>query len=165
VGAVSYPTLEHVAMEARVYPTRVLEGAETGLVLFAAAFLGHNDAIHFAETDMDVTCVDLDKDRLNEMRELYPGDWQWYAMDAWRFAESTSGKWDVVSADPWSGDFQRVADDVESLCKIANKAVVIGVGPETDVRVPSGWRVTETVERSSFRGGVSWLVLERHADA
>jgi hypothetical protein len=161
---INYPTLEHVAMEARPYPTRVLEGAETGLVLFAAAFLGHNDAIHFAEAGARGFCVDRDGERLAQMARLYPDDWQWAVDDVWKFAEAarTLGEqWDVVSADPWTDAFQAVADRAELLCSLARRAVTIGTGARTNVTPPAGWRITEVVERSSFRGGVNWTVLER----
>ena len=86
MGAVTYATLEHVAEQARPYPAHLLDGCETGLCLFAAAFLGHNDAIHFAEAGLHTTCIDIDEDRLGEMRELYPSEWEFAVFDAWDYA-------------------------------------------------------------------------------
>src|SRR3990172_9872911 len=109
-GDVGVLTLEHVAMQARPYPTELLEGCETGLVLFAAAFLGHNDAIHFAEAGITTSCVDIDSEGLAEMRELYPDSWAFVTVDAWHFAEACASEgvqWDAVSVDTFSGDATR----------------------------------------------------------
>jgi hypothetical protein len=40
--------LDAISKEARPYPADMLTPARTGLLLFAAAYLGVNDAIHFA---------------------------------------------------------------------------------------------------------------------
>ena len=56
------------------YPTHLLEGCETGLCLFAAAFLGQNDAAHFEEAGVLTTCVDIDAERLGQMSFYYPKD-------------------------------------------------------------------------------------------
>lgn len=160
MGAVTYPSLEHVAMEARIYPDHLLEGCETGLCLFAAGFLGHNDAIHFALAGMQTTCLDLDGQRIREMSRLYPAEWEFLVDDAFGFIEATEEQWDVVSADPWTVEFQKVADRVGLLCARARKVVTIGTGMRTRVIPPSGWRVSERVERSRHRGGVYWTVIE-----
>jgi hypothetical protein len=148
-------------MEARPYPTRLLEGCESALLLFSAAFLGHNDAIHFAEAGVPTTCVDRDGDRLREMAELYPDAWEFVQADAFTYIVQNDHQWDIVSADPWTADFQAVADCVGRLCDLAGKAVTIGTGMRTRVKPPAGWHVTDRLERSTFRGGVYWTVIER----
>jgi hypothetical protein len=161
MGTVTYPSLEHVAQQARPYPTHVLEGCETGLVLFAAAFLGHNDAIHFAEAGIRTLCVDVDEERLREMEQLYPADWGFHANDAWEFARAVEGYpvADVVSADPFTGDMMaRVLSSLELWCSLARKAVVVGITLDltSAYATPTGWNAS-LFHRAN---DVYWLVLE-----
>lgn len=162
MGAVIYPTLEHVAMEARPYPAHLLEGCETGLVLFAAAFLGHNDAIHFAEAGVQTTCVDTDAERLAEMRTLYPEDWEWEVCDAWDYEVFATGycfQWDAVSCDTWTGDLMhRSLASLNLWCSLAHKLVTATITDDVPmVDAPDGWKA-ELFPRSER---VSWLVLTR----
>lgn len=163
MATVSYPTLEDVAMEARPYPADRLHGCETGLVLFAAAFLGHNDAIHFAEAGLKTTCIDVDGPRLSEMRALYPDDWEFVERDAWEYAEECrlTGlyQWDAVSADTFTG-----APTIRSLgslalwCSLARRLVTVTITDAEPVPpIPAGW-LTSYFERAR---GVHWLILER----
>jgi len=166
-GVVSYPTLEHVAAQARPYPVHLFEGCETGLVLFAAAFLGHNDAIHFAEAGLRTTCVDIDGDRLEEMRDIYPSDWSFRGQDAFRFAElrrEDAERWDVVSADPFTGEaMHRTIESLDLWCSLARKAAVVGITRVLldSYTTPEGWR-SSLFHRTN---DIYWLVLERDADA
>ena len=161
MGAVTYPTLTHVAMEARPYPTHLLEGCETGLVLFAAAFLGHNDAIHFAEAGMRGVCVDIDRERLDEMRELYPSEWMFLPFDAFKLAAELAqeeASWDVVSVDTFTGDIMRRSlDSLELWCLLANRLVTVTYTPGEAYEVPQGWK-GDLYERAT---NVYWLVLTR----
>lgn len=159
---VTYPTLEHVAQEARPYPTHLLEGCESGLVLFAAAFLGHNDAIHFAEAGIATTCVDVDEARLGEMEDVYPDEWEFRSADAWRFAEAAwlvEERWDAVSCDTWTGDLMyRSLGSLETWCALARKLVTVTITDDVEkVDVPEGW-TSSLYPRSDH---VSWLVLTR----
>lgn len=162
MGALTYPTLEHVAMEARPYPAELLEGCETGLVLFAAAFLGHNDAIHFAEAGLKCCAVDTDVERVMAMRDLYPKNWCWHTEDAWSFAGGESLKpgpgWDAVSADTFTGSAtRRSLDSLELWCSLARKLVTVTYTAGEAYEVPDGWK-GELYERAT---GVYWLVLTR----
>ena len=161
MGVLTYPTLEHVAMNARPYPAELLKGCETGLVLFAAAFLGHNDAIHFAEAGLRTTCIDVDGRRLIEMSALYPDDWLFLQWDAWKFADASYAKgmsWDVVSADTFSGDaMRRSLDSFELWCSLAHKVVTATYVAGEAYEVPDGWQGS-LFERAT---NVYWLVLER----
>lgn len=156
-------TLEQVGREARPYPTHLLEGCETGLVLFAAAFLGHNDAIHFAKAGLRTTCVDIDAERLREMQVLYPPDWEFVVADAFQYADDAShyayGPWDAVSVDTFTGDAMR--DSLGNLwdwTEIAEKVVTVTITDEAldAYDVPTGWNAS-LFPRTS---GVYWLVLE-----
>lgn len=156
----SYRTLEHVAIDATPFPVDVLEGASSGLILFAAAFLGVNDAIHFALAGVrDVTLIDVDGARLDEMVGLYR-DPSWYFLerDAWEFASDAHEKglaWDVVVVDTFLGDAtDRSLADLEHWTRIANRAVVATtVGLYADV--PRGWY--GRLRRRT--AGADWLVL------
>ena len=163
MGAVTYASLEHVAQQARPYPTHVLEGCETGLCLFAAAFLGHNDAIHFTEAGIVTTCLDDDADRLAEMRELYPSAWAFVDADAWTYAQAAASEdlfWDAVSVDTFTGDaMERSLASLGLWCSLARKAVVVGITLDLTDRyaTPKGWR-SSLFHRAN---DVHWLTLER----
>jgi hypothetical protein len=151
--------LEAVSRVARPYPAWLLDGCETGLCLFSAAFLGHNDAIHFARAGIETVCVDHDWVRLDEMRGLYPEDWRFEWADAWAFANAASfATWDAVSVDTWRGDAERRSlDNLNLWCSLANKAVTVTHTTGLDYTVPDGWNA-RLFERAH---NVNWLVLTR----
>lgn len=162
MDAVTYKTLEYVAMSARPYPTHLLTGCETGLVLFAAAFLGHNDAIHFAEAGLEGTCCDIDAERLEEMKRLYPDNWTFVAGDAWELAQEAADadlQWDVVSVDTFTGEAtDRSLSSLDLWCRLARRVVTATITDEVSViDVPGGWTLS-LYPRSDT---VSWLVLSR----
>jgi hypothetical protein len=158
---VAYRTLEHVAMEARPYPTYLLETAETGLCLFSAAFMGHNDVVHFALEDVRTTCVDVDAEKLDAMAALYPDDWAFVCADAWEFAKDAAEngvRWDVVSVDTFRGNAtERSLANLDVWCAIADKAVVATLEDGQTHEVPEGWSA-QLFRRNSE---VFWLVLTR----
>lgn len=143
------------------YPVHILEGAESGLCLFAAAFLGENDAVHFWDAGIRTTCVDIDHRRLETMSALYPDDWEFFAEDAWTFADRNSvlgRQWDVVSVDTFTGDAeQRSLKSLPLWCALARKALTVTLCPGSMYRVPEGFRAWHF--RRSSRA--LWLVLIR----
>lgn len=147
------------------YPTKVLEGCESALVLFAAAFLGKQDAFWIAEAGLQADCVDIDEARLAQMADLYPGDWFFTVMDVFEFAEAAKEagqQWDVVSIDCPTGLFSKCAEEVGLWCGLARHAVILGHGGASSrAPLPRGWRLTDWRKRSSFMGGVYWAVLEK----
>jgi len=154
------PPLDDLSRQATPYPAYLLDSAETGLCLFAAGFLGINDAIHMARNDLNVTCVDTDAYKLEQMANLYPVWWEFHTADAWDYAKAAEGrhqKWDVVSIDTFLGDAtQKSLSTLDLWCAIAERAVTATIGtqiPET----PDGWKA-ERFPRS-FRA--DWLVLNR----
>jgi hypothetical protein len=155
-------TLEQVRAGAApaIYPRHVLNDCETGLVLFAAAFYGQQDAVWFAEAGLTTTCIDLDTQKLEEMQAAYPSDWEYVTRDAFLYATFTYGHWDVVSLDPPSNLFDKCATLLPLWCNLADRAVILGTGKNTIVEVPEGWQITERVRRSGFFGGVYWTVVE-----
>lgn len=161
MAALTAETLAEVYSEpeGRAYPRHILEGCESALVLFAAAFDGRQDAYWIAEAGMRATCVDIRS--MNRMSRLYPAVWEFIEADAFEFCETTGGQWDIVSIDCPSGAFQQCADMVGLWCDLARVAVILGNGLDVLVHPPAGWRLTEMRRRSDFRGGVYWAVLER----
>ena len=161
VVTVAYKTLEHVAGEARPYPTYLLEDAKTGLCLFSAAFGGHNEAIHFALENVETTCVDIDQEKLHAMVGLYPEDWDFICQDAWEFAEhafAEGKRWDVVGVDTFRGNAtERSLKTLELWCSIAEKAVVATLEAGQMYQVPEGF----TAQHFKRNSEVFWLVLTR----
>lgn len=155
------PPLDRISREARPYPADMLAGCETGLCLFAAAFLGWNDAIHMARNDMTVTCVDRDRDRLAEMANLYPPEWRFRTEDAWRFAHDVSlfgDQWDAVSVDTFLGDAtERSLRTLDLWCSLARRCVTVTIPAGTAPAVPAGWRSYEFPRSEK----ASWLVMQR----
>ena len=157
-----------VNRNAQPYPAYLLPKGGTALALFAAGFHGWNDVIHMARKEMDVTCVDVDGDRLWEMAEIYPNIMTFYVKDAWEFAEEAAAegrKWDVVSVDPFMGDaaekawesiplWMSIAGEVLTLTVASNTEFVHSEGP---VGEGEGWKYS-LFPRSSR---ASWLVLRR----
>ena len=121
------PELQKIAEQARSYPGHLLPQHGTGLCLFSAAFLGWNDAIHFARRQLTTTCVDIDADKLIEMKALYPDDWQFIDTDAFEFAEGAwtiGAMWDAVSVDTFTGDIEeRSLKSLDLWCGIARTVV------------------------------------------
>ena len=142
------------------FPRHILQDAQTGLVLFAAAWYGKQDAIWMAEAGMTATCVDVDIDRLLKMAGAYPQDWEYRNDDVFEFAATSERKWDVVTVDCPTNLFERCAGWAKVWCNLATEAVILGTGPSPSLNLPDGWHVTETLERSTFAGGVFWTVLE-----
>ncbi len=143
------------------FPVGVLDGCETALVLFAAGFGGVQDARHIAEAGLRATCVDIRIKLLLEMRASYPEDWNFIVADAFDFADETNRIWDIVTADPFTGQFEQAARALPAWCELARKTVVLGTGTETEPVVPDGWEVTDRIRRSDYKGGVYWTVVER----
>jgi hypothetical protein len=139
----------------------MLAGCESALVLFAAAWLGRQDAVYMADAGLVATCVDRDETRLLEMRSFYPNDWRFVCADVFEFAEQTGDQWDVVSLDPFTNEFQRCAQLLPLWCDLARDAVVVATGPGVAMSIPDGWRMSEMRRRSDFKGGVYWAVLTR----
>ncbi len=148
------------------YPAWVLEGCETALVVFAAEFGGMNDCAWIVDAGLRATCVDINPEKLEAMRENYPDDWEFVCGDAYVYAlgshhlATDGGLWDIVSLDPFTNHFQKCADNIEAWCKLARRAVIIGTGTDTITKSPLGWQQTDCVKRTNYQGGVYWTVLE-----
>lgn len=140
-----------------LFPTEVLIGCKTALVLFAAGFLGEQDAAWIEEAGILATCVDVDEDKLKQMTRIYPDGWIFVRQDAYQFAGKSGWRWDLVTIDCPSGDFDKCLTLIRLWCELARKAVVLGTAPGAAVGAPDGWRVARTVRRSPI---ANWTVLE-----
>lgn len=150
-----------------VYPgAATFEGCETALCLFCAEWLGRQDAYWIAQHGMTGTCVDLSGEKLERMAELYPVGWEFHTADVYDFtaeALKSGAQWDVLTLDPWTGQFERCADLLPTWTTLARKVVVLGHG---NYRLPvppapSGWTHSLSIKRSDFKGGIYWLVYTR----
>jgi hypothetical protein len=158
-------TLEEVREKAApdTFPRHVLDGCDTGLVLFAAGFHGCQDAIWLAEAGVRATCVDVDHGKLGEMVLAYPEGWEYVHGDVFAYTSGAwerSQTWDVVTIDCPTGAFERCARLASRWCDLARQTVVLGSVRDPELRVPGGWSVTETVHRSDYKGGTYWTVLQ-----
>lgn len=146
------------------FPVDVLEGCETALVVFAAAFGGVQDAAYVREAGLNAVCVDTDAAALARMRYDYPDDWLFVAADAFGVADEAAGdgsSWDVVTLDPFTGSMMdRTIERLPDFCKLARKYVICGIDNRR-LTPPDGWRERSRFWRSDLKGGVYWAVLER----
>lgn len=157
-------TLDELRRAGSVYPTRHLKRAETALVLFSSAFLGRQDAIFMLDAGISATCVDSDAQKLEEMRKLYPWEWNFVHDDVYRFAAVTEQEWDVVSLDPPTNQSSLCAEMMHLWCALARQTVVLGGVSETHAQIkpPKGWRkLPKPLLRSTFMGGIFWTVLRK----
>jgi hypothetical protein len=156
--------LRRISRHARVYPGWLLPYGGTGLILFAAAFYGRNDAIHFARKHMACDCVDVDATNLNRMRAVYPDTFTFHHGDAWEFATGAAGRcesWDVVSVDPFLGDAAaRASDTINLWCRLACHLVTLTIEKDQveTIDIPAGW-AGDYLPRT-LDGRVGWLILQ-----
>lgn len=157
------PPLDAISKAATPFPAYVLPLEGTALSLFAAAFLGVNDAIYFARNDMTATCVDTDEQRLEEMADLYPYDWDFVVSDAWEFAEAAGRegrRWDVVTVDTYTGRAtDRSLQTLDLWCSLAERVVCATLPRKrlNDVLLVEGF-TADVFPRSPL---AAWLVLTR----
>lgn len=161
-------TLERIRAGADpTFPAARLQGLETALLLFAGGFQGRNDGIHVADAGLRAVCVDVRPEGLEAMEAVYPDDWTYVVDDVFDYVEAelelegvVDVRYDVVVVDSPTGAFDRCAELVWAWARLARRLVVLGTGADTSVTAPDGWRIVEVTQRSGFRGGVYWTVLE-----
>ena len=150
-----------ISVRARPYPSYLLEETDECLAVFAAGFLGWNDAVHFARAGLTAVCVDCDKDKLFEMSTIYPPGWAFRVADAWEFAEEAAWmgrQWDVVTVDPYFENCaQRVWETLPLWLSLTRRIATITVHADTELDLPEGWK------SSYFSRGhnVGWAVISR----
>ncbi len=154
-------TLEQIRdpADGAVYPRYLLRRGGSALVLFAGAFNGRQDACWVEAAGMTATCVDVRP--MDVMASMYPAGWEFLQADAYEFAQNAERRWDVVSVDCPTGQFDRCADLLPLWCGLARRAVVLGCRDDFAAPVPAGWLLTARTHRSAYRGGTAWAVVER----
>jgi hypothetical protein len=143
-----------------LYPRHVLRDAETALCAFSAAFYGTQDAYWLSEAGLRTTCVDIDQVRLDEMRSVYPPDWEFVCGDAFETWIWSRGPWDIVSLDPFTSLFERCAAELPMWCSLARQAVILGCASGQVIEAPDGWMEVRRVFRSDYGDGVEWAVFQ-----
>lgn len=161
------------------FPREVLSGATSAVCFFAAAFRGRNDAIHLADAGLaDVLVVDVDAEKLGEMRAIYPASWRWTVGDAYAVARDLRERGeraDVVVVDAWQSECERALAELPLWCAVARRHVVVTVakpwldahGLRPDAASLSKWlaergivaTVASLHHRADWSGGTWWLVL------
>lgn len=170
------------AANPETFPVDLVRGSADGIAFYAAGFLGRNDVIHLASIPF-VVLVDTDETKLMEMHAVYPERWAYHAGNARDFAQKLADdgeSFDVVTVDPWSNDTTMVLNDLPLWLSLAKRALVIatcfpwfeskGLGASLeDVNrwiARSHWggkklpAASRLVWRSSYRGGVWWIVFD-----
>jgi len=153
-----------------LYPTDILKGCKTGLCLFGAGFYGANDGIHMHNANMKkITVVDIDAEKIQEMKALYPAKDVFLVSDVTEWVPNTASAgvltWDIVSVDSPTNMFEWVRDNFDTIATLANKYLVVtmysdladGVGDFCD---NTDWELTQRVNRSQS-GLIELLVFKR----
>jgi hypothetical protein len=147
-----------------VYPVEHLKGLSTAFVGFAGGNEGRQDCQFIAAAGLEAVCVEKEPERLETLSGLFPDGWQFVQADVYEYAKqryAQGARWDVVSLDPYTNQFQEAADEIPLWCSIARKIVILGSGLQTRRRIPDGWKVAGRWTRSSYQGGTYWIVLKR----
>lgn len=169
-------TLDEIRAETgKRFPVHLLEGARTGLCLFAAEYYGRGDLIHLYDAGLKVDFVDLNAERLGEMfvayRQARP-----VVYDAFLLVEeahAAGARWDIITADPWSQQIRLVLEVmVPDLVDMADRFVVCGYMQDVpteatvdsvtaDLYLLTGrlFDVVEVIQRNQYRGGIYWVVI------
>lgn len=146
-----------------VYPD--ISGLSSAFIGFAGGFDGRQDCAHIEAAGLTAVCVERDPARIAGMDDLYPADWRFIEADVYETARrcfALGEHFDLVSLDPYSSQFQECADRLDLWMKLATRKVVLGTGRDTWLPLDlDGWQITDTIQRSSFNGGVFWTVYDR----
>lgn len=139
------------------FPVESLEGCETALIVFAAAFGGRNDAAYIRDAGLLATCVDHDGDKLRAMAGDYPEDWRFIVGDAFTLLDAPYRTFDVVTLDPWTGVMmERTLARLADFARLARKRLIAGTDGR-DIQLV-GWELVTTVRRSEIAW---WAVFRR----
>lgn len=145
------------------YPHERLEGIRSALMCFCAAFMGRQDCVWVADAGITATAVDNELEHVELMQKAYPDDWEFVTADVYQYAGeryAAGDKFDLVSLDPPTNQFEDAAALCALWCGIADRLVIFGTGRDTEINPPPGWVVTDRVFRSAKYDGSYWAVLE-----
>lgn len=154
--------------ESMTYPRHLLAECASALLLFCSGRMGAADG-HWVRDErlIDVTAVDWDEKTLEPFRAAYPDEWTYVQADAFAWAATAGRRWDLVSADVPSQYADRLDETLPMWCERAELFVTVTMmGDKPLPRVPAGWRIRETIWRSTWNfSDYYWLVLAREPRA
>jgi hypothetical protein len=170
----------------RPFPVKVLENVRSACAFYSVGLMGMRDVIHLqGKCVPEVTLVDIDGEKMAEMRKIYPQNWDYVVGDAdevLSLFRRQKRRFDVIVLDPWVTDQIRIMERLSDLLDIANQYVVIslsknsfysplGVNPlakdvlaylkAKDERVAN----VSQVKCTNFDGGIFWVAIRRSPPA
>jgi hypothetical protein len=176
-----WPELDDIDASAqRAFPIRMMHQFDSAACFYVAQFFGKNDVIHIYRSGIpEVVLIDLDEQKLNHMRKIYPPNWEIYHGNAISIAKqfaNTGRKFDLVVCDPYSGMVQDILrDNLQPFRSIATKCMMHFISSEEISRMADSAefhklaaayckldptaQLVELIKRSSHRGGVYWAVI------
>ncbi len=117
--------------EGRPFPQFTLANANSGICIYSVALHGVRDVIHLRDKQVKrVTLVDIDREKMEEMKKIYPQRWEYLVGDAFETLDRLKRDdqtFDVVVLDPWIHEQTRNLDRLGDLLDIANRYVVISL--------------------------------------
>jgi hypothetical protein len=145
------------------FPRYVLQTCDNALMLFCAGFYGKNDCVWVEEAGItNVTAVDIDQDKVNVMKSLYPDEWEFLVEDVYSFTAKATSKgleYTLVVADVPLTQFESSRPWYKHWCLLSTKYVLITAEANAFVRaghLPRDWKVKAVINRTSQS---SWLFL------
>ncbi|HTV71951.1 MAG TPA: hypothetical protein VMF90_25750 [Rhizobiaceae bacterium] len=122
----------------REFPEFVLQDSTSAAAFYTAALLGVRDVIHLNNHGIhDVTLVDLDPEKTEEMRKVYPASWDYVIDDAYKVMDrfrAEGRRFDVILLDPWTHRQRSDMNRLGTLLDIANRYVVISLSANSYFR-------------------------------
>jgi hypothetical protein len=180
VTAAAPVNLDQVRAKAtpHVFPTDLLRGLDSALLVFCAGFLGANDGIHVHDAGIpNVVGIDNNPDMCDTMRALYPAwdirtddVYSWLAhVDNERRQGRHRDRYDIVIVDCQTSQSELTHRLIRHYTALAKRTVVTGVMPDTirqhnlgslrSPYLPPGWALTRLTRRNA--AGAHWLVAQR----
>lgn len=127
-----------------------LSGVRSALVLFAAGWYGKNDAYWIAMADVpEVTCIDIDEEKMSIMEDIYPIDWNFIVGDVFQY--EFDREWDIITADCPLALLSVIWEARHSLAQYAHKALILNLAHFGKAQM-----ITITPRSNS----VAWAVIE-----
>lgn len=112
------PSLEELAAGAppRLFPVDLLQGAQSAISFYSAAFYGLNDVIHLHRAGIrELALNDVDAEKLAHMRSIYPACNELLVGDAIATAQRFAAEkrvFDIVVCDPFTSITGRMITDL-----------------------------------------------------
>jgi hypothetical protein len=173
------PTLRDLELGAHsAFPTQILNGCQTAASFYSAQLYGKNDVIHLYKCGVEsVDLVDLNAEKLESMKELYPNINKIHCEDVFGALNrwvTQKTRFDVVISDPYTHHCREAWEKKDDFFKITQKVYVANLthdvlNGETELEklrsnlLPQDhdFEVFSLVKRSSLDGGVYWVVFKR----